>query len=368
MGLRIQTLIVKELLAVWRDPKGRFLLVAMPLIQLIIFVQAMTQEVRHAHIGVLDRDGGRYAADLIARFQGAHYTFAEVLPLGSVAEAEQALEAQRVVMVLHIGPTFSRDIAARRPTEVQFLLDGRKTNASQLLYGYSANIVAQFNAELLAGSPPATTEVLARVWFNPNLETSWSAVPGLVAVLSMTIGLMVTALSVARERELGTFEQLLVSPLSPLEIVIGKTAPALLVGLLQGSLSLAVAVSIYRVPFTGSVALLYAGLAVFLAAIIGVGLFISSLVSTQQQAILGAFMFMVPSVLLSGFATPIENMPGWLQTITRADPLRYFIVIVKGVFLKAMPAGEVLTQIAPMALIEFVTLAAAPWLFRRRAQ
>jgi ABC-2 type transport system permease protein len=177
---------------------------------------------------------------------------------------------------------------------------------------------------------------------------------------------MVTGLSVARERELGTFEQLLVSPLSPGEIIVGKTVPALLIGVVEASGMVLVGVLVFGVPFAGSVGMLYLGMVVYLAAVIGVGLFVSSVAKTQQQAILGAFVFMVPAMLLSGFASPIENMPDWLQTLTLANPIRHFMVIAKGVFLKDMPAGEVVGSVIPLVVIAVVTLTAASWLFRRR--
>ena len=209
---------------------------------------------------------------------------------------------------------------------------------------------------------------MARTWFNPNQTARWGTVPGLIGALTMLLGMVVTALSVARERELGTFEQLLVSPLRPVEILIGKAVPAFLIGVGEASLILAVAVFALGVPFVGSLPLLYAGMAVYIIAVIGVGLFISSLVGTQQQAILGAFTFFAPALLLSGFVTPVENMPWWLQTITYGDPMRYFTVISRGVFLKALPAAEVVQNLWPMALIALVTLTAATWLFGRRLE
>ena len=212
------------------------------------------------------------------------------------------------------------------------------------------------------------TCALPILWFNPNLEPTWSTVPGLVAILTTLMGVMVTALSVARERELGTFEQLLVSPLSPAEVIVGKTLPALLLGVAEASGMVLVGVLVFRVPLTGSLGLLYLAMVVYLAAVIGIGLFVSSLAKTQQQAILGAFVFMVPAMLLSGFASPVENMPDWLQTVTLANPIRHFMVIAKGVFLKAMPAAEVVRNLVPLVLIAAVTLSAASWLFRRRME
>jgi ABC-2 type transport system permease protein len=369
MWLRIRSLIVKELLAVWRDPKSRFILLGPPVIELVIFAYAATQEVRNVPLAVLNQDAGVYGRDLVARFEGSP-NFRSIRWLHSEAELAPAIDSRSVLIVLHIRQDFSREVAAGRPTTVQLILDGRSSNAAQLLAGYAEEIINRYNEELAQtrSVPPPASTVVARVWFNPNQDALWSTVPSLVAILVAVEGLMVTALSVARERELGTFEQLLVSPLSPFEIILGKTLPALLIGLGEGTLTVLVAALYFRVPLTGSVTLLYAGMLMYLFAVIGVGLFISSLSATQQQAILGTFAVMVPMVLLSGFASPVENMPDWLQAVTLANPVRHFIVIVKGVFLKAMPAGDLLHSLWPLALIAASTLTAANWLFRRRAE
>jgi ABC-2 type transport system permease protein len=191
-------------------------------------------------------------------------------------------------------------------------------------------------------------------------------VPGLVGTLTMTTVLMVMVMSVARERELGTFEQLLVSPLQPLEIMIGKAVPGLIIGFVLANCISAVVVFVFGIPLTGSLFVLYAGLLVFLLAIIGVGLFISSLVSTQQQAMLGAMVYMMPAMMLSGFTSPVQNIPEWLRPVAEANPLTHFLVIVRGVFLRDMPMALVAERIWPMLLIAAVTLTAASWLFRRR--
>ncbi|MFO0852355.1 MAG: ABC transporter permease [Gemmataceae bacterium] len=369
MILRVRSLAVKELLALVRDPRGRFILIVPPLVQMLVFTFATTQEVRDVPVAVLNKDSGIYARDLVARVEGSP-NFSRVVHLRADPEVAPAIDSRAVLMVVHIGPDFSRDVAAGRPAAVQLLLDGRRSNAAQLDAGYAGESVARYNAELAADrrGPPPPSEVVARVWFNPNLEPTWSTVPGLVAILTTTIGLMVTALSVARERELGTFEQLLVSPLSPAEIIAGKTLPALLVGVAEASGMVLVGTLVVGVPLTGSLGLLYLGMVVYLGAVIGVGLFVSSLAKTQQQAILGAFVFMVPAILLSGFASPVENMPDWLQTLTLANPVRHFMVIAKGVFLKDMPAAEVARNLLPLAVIAAVTLTAASWLFRRRME
>jgi ABC-2 type transport system permease protein len=369
MWLRIRSLILKELLAIWRDPKSRFIVLAPPLIELFIFAYAATQEVKNVAIAVLNQDSGIYARDLVARFEGSP-NFREVRHLSAEPDIARAIDSRGVVLVVQIREDFSRNLAAGRPATVQLILDGRSANAAQILAGYAEQIINRYNAEMAQtrSAPLPTTELAARVWFNPNLDALWSTVPALVAILVALEGLMITGLSVARERELGTFEQLLVSPLSPGEIIIGKTVPAFLIGIAEGTLMVTVAVFFFRIPLTGSVTLLYASMSVYLLAVIGVGLFISSLARTQQQAILGTFSFMVPMMLLSGFASPVENMPDWLQAVTMANPARHFIVIVKGVFLKAMPAEDVLNSLWPLVGIGLATLSASTWLFRRRAE
>jgi ABC-2 type transport system permease protein len=369
MWQRIASLIRKELLAVWRDRKSRMVLIGPPLLQLVVFSFAITQEVRNVDIAVLNQDLGLDSRDLVARFAASPY-FRSVRALRGTAEIGPALDARDVLAVVQIGADFSRGLAAGHAAPVQILLDGRRSNAAQIVQGYALAIVDSFNADLAErrGMQPPARRLVGRAWFNPNLESLWSTVPSLMVILTMLVGVIVTALSVARERELGTFEQLLVSPLRPIEILVGKTVPALIIGLAEGSAILLAAVLAFRVPFTGSLPLLYAGMVLYLAAVIGVGLFISSLVATQQQAVLGAFTFMAPAMLLSGFATPVENMPDWLQVLTLADPARFFLVIVKGVFLKDMPAAEVLQSLWPMLLIAAATLSGATWFFRRRLQ
>lgn len=364
---RIRALLVKELLAAVRDPRARFILIGPPIIQLLVFSFAATLEVKNVHIAVLNQDWGQESRELVERFAGAP-TFTSVTMLAGEPQVATALDTQNAIMVVRIGSDFSRDLAAGRPATVHLLLDGRRSNAAQIVAGYAQTIIQQFNADLSrqTRAPPAGSTLVSRAWFNPNFETLWNTVPAMVAVLTALIGLIVTALSIARERELGTFEQLLVSPLQPMEILIGKTIPAVLIGMAEGTVILAVGVLVLGVPFTGSLLLLYTAMLFYIAAIVGVGLLISSFANTQQQAILGAFVFMVPAITLSGFATPIANMPDWLQVATDANPVRFFLVVTKGLFLKDMPAALVFDNIWPMAVIAAVTLTAASWLFRRR--
>lgn len=364
---RIRALLIKELLAAVRDPRARFILIGPPIVQLLVFSFAATLEVKNVHIAVLDQDWGLQSRELVERFRGSP-TFTSVTVLKGEPQVTAAIDTQSAIMVVRIDAEFSRNLAVGRPATVHLLLDGRRSNAAQIVAGYAQTIIQQFNADLAqqVRAPPPGTALVSRAWFNPNFETLWNTVPAMVAVLTALIGLIVTALSIARERELGTFEQLLVSPLQPMEILIGKTVPAVLIGMGEGTIILAVGVFVLGVPFTGSLVLLYTAMLFYIAAIVGVGLFISSFANTQQQAILGAFVFMVPAITLSGFATPIANMPDWLQVATDANPVRYFLVVTKGLFLKDMPAPLVLDQVWPMAIIAAATLTAATWMFRRK--
>ncbi len=364
MGGPLRALLLKELLAVWADKRSRMVLIVPPLMQLLIFSFAATQEVRNVSLGVLNQDTGRAAHELVQRFAGST-TFRHIVPLHHVDALKEAVDSQQVLAALHIGPDFSRRLAAGRPVRVQLVLDGRKSTAAQAVQGYARRIVDGFVADVAPGRSDAAGPVV-RPWFNPNLTSLWFTVPGLLSILTMLVSLIVTALSVAREREMGTFDQLLVSPLTPAMILLGKALPALIIGTAEGTVILLAAVFAFGVPLTGALGLLYAAMVVYIAAVAGVGLFLSSLAATQQQAILGAFVFMTPAVLLSGFASPVENMPDWLQALSMANPLRHFLAIVHGVFLKDMPAETALALGWPMAVIALVTLTASAWLFRSR--
>ena len=366
---RLKALIVKELLAVLRDPKGRVILIVPPLLQLIVFSYAATLEVTNVDVIVLNRDAGRWGYELVQRIQGSP-TFRTVSLTASPDDLHQAINRQTAIAAIQIVPTFSRDIEAGQPTDVQIILDGRRSNASQIVSGYLNQIVSGLSAATPSGqrSGSGIVSVVPRNWFNPNLIYQWFMVPNLIGSIALLIGLIVTALSIARERELGTFDQLMVSPLRTHEILIGKLVPPMLIGLVHITLYILAAVVIFGIPLRGSILLLYGGAVFFMASIVGLGLFISALSTTQQQAILGAFLVLVPAMLLSGFATPIENMPGWLQPITYLNPLRYFLVIVRGVFLKDIPVLEVVSLTLPLALIAIATLGLAAWLFRARLE
>jgi ABC-2 type transport system permease protein len=364
---RILALVRKEFLALLKDPKSRVVLIVPPLIQLLVFGYAATFDLKDVPYAVYDEDRGSASRELLARFRGSA-SFREVAQIRSEGEIAPLVDARKVLVVIHFGPRFSADLQAGRPAALQVIIDGRNSNTAMLALNDLRSIVARFDdawseARGLRG-PPARLET--RAWFNPNLESRWFFIPGIIGMLTLVVTMLVTALTVAREREQGTFDQLLVTPLRPGEILVGKTVPGLVIGIVQATAILLVATLWFRVPFLGSLAAFYAGLALFLLSGVGVGLLISALSATQQQGLLGAFLFMVPAVILSGFATPIANMPRPVQILTYIDPLRYFLIILRKVFLEGAGFEILLDQFWPMALIGIGTLLVASWLFRHR--
>ncbi len=369
MWHRIVALIIKELIVVWRDKRSRLVLVVPPLIQLFIFSFAATLDVKNVPIGILNLDNGERGIELVQRFQGSPF-FSKIVFLKGVEQIAPFINTMEGIMVVMIDQQFSRNLDARKPADIMLILDGRRSNSAQIVAGYTSSIVNQYNDDFAryANIVQQNSILVPRNWFNPNLLYYWFNVPSLSGILTMLVGLILTSLSVAREKEIGTFDQLLVSPLSPFEILVGKTIPPIIIGVIEASVILAVGTMILQVPFRGSIPLFYVSAFVFVASIVGVGLFISSIAQTQQQAVLGSFVFMSPAIMLSGFATPIENMPTWLQPVTYAIPLRYFLVIARGLFLKDLPASIVWENVWPMAVIGCVTLVSAGLFFRRRLE
>ncbi len=367
MWQRILALVYKEFLALLKDPKSRMVLIVPPMIQLMVFGYAASFDLKAIPYAIYNEDRGAVSRDLEAAFTGAP-AFHRVAVLGSEGEIAPLVDARKVLVVVHIGPRFGADLLSGKTAPLQVIVDGRNSNTAMIALGYVRTLVDRFNRDWMAAhgqqGPPARLET--RAWFNPNLESRWFFIPGIVGMLTLVVTILVTALTVAREREQGTFDQLLVTPMRPGEILLGKAVPGFIIGIIQATVIMLIAVYWFRVPLLGSLPALYCGLALFLLSGVGAGLLISSLAVTQQQGLLGAFLFMVPAVILSGFATPIANMPAAVQTITLIDPLRYFLVILRKVFLEGAGFDVLMHQLWPMALIGAVSLALASWLFRHR--
>lgn len=364
---QIFALVIKELLAVLKDVKGRMVLIGPPIVQLLVFGYAATYDLNHVPFAVYNEDPSQPSRDLVARFVGAS-AFQEVANIHNDAEVAPLIDQRNALMVLHIDRRFSRHLLRGVPGQVQLILDGRNSNTALLVMGYANTIVTDFNTSWAARhgavKAPAMLDIRAR--FNENLESKWFIVPGIVALLTQVVTLLVTALSVAREREAGTFDQLLVTPMRPIEILLGKCIPGLIIGSVEATFIIIAGIFWFAVPMRGGLFALYLGLFLFLLSVIGIGLMVSSLSVTQQQALLGAFLFIVPSTLLSGFATPIANIPPLIQDITYLNPMRYFLIVVRGVFLEGSSTWSLAPQYWPMLAIGLATLTIAGWLFRRR--
>jgi ABC-2 type transport system permease protein len=365
---RLLAMIVKEMWAVLRDPQARLVLFVPPLMQLFIFTYATTLDVKNVDIGILDRSSGSHSVELVQRIAGSP-NFRRIERLATPKDLKAAIDNQKVIAALVIDEDFDRHLARGETATIGLVLDGRRSNAAQIVAGYVSAIAGGMGAELAPPQPRAAAGgSVVTNWYNPALDYIWFTLPSLVAIITSVAGLAITSQSVARERELGTFDQLMVSPLRIHEILIGKMVPPFIIGMINGSVYLVVAPLIFGVPFTGSLLLFWLSLGMYLLALIGIGMLVSAASQTQQQAFLGVFLVTTPLILLSGYASPIDNMPDWLQTITYLDPARYFLVIVQGLFLKAMPASAVFHQLWPLALIACVTLSASAWLFRARME
>lgn len=381
MPHRVLTLIIKELLMIMRSPESRMIVFVPVIMQIAIFPFAATLEVQNARIGIFSEDSGPYSLEITQRLAMSE-SFSRVLLLHDDPAMTRAVNDQRVLLAVRFPPDFSRRVLAGESAPVQIILDGRRSNAGQVAMNYVRSVLAQYQDELLRAAAPDSpdgaqgggpsgrglldAQLEFRNWYNPNLDYKWFVLPSLVALIT-TIGVMIfTALSVAREREQGTMDQLLVSPLSTGEIFVGKAVPAVIVAVLQGTMVLLGAIFFYRIPFAGSIWLFYANIFLYGLSLVGVGLLISAVCATQQQALIGVFLFLMPAIILSGYLTPVENMSESLQYLTLANPVRHFTEITKEIYLKNADFRVVWRSMWPMILITLVSTAVAYFFFRRK--
>ncbi len=362
----ISALIIKEFQIIWSDPRNRIMILLPPLLQLTIFAFTATFEVKNISMVIYDKDNSIISRSLSDKFQNTP-TVHTVYHVDNESDFKNLIDTQKVYLGLTIPPDFSRNLYAKRPATLQFILDGRKSNAAQIVMGYSTQIVNAFQYELNDISiPKPKITIDIRHWFNPNLNYQWFIIISLTGAIATIMMLAITALAVAQEKEQGTFDQIIVAPLSSTEILIGKTIPALLIALLDVSLMIGAGLLFFDLPLSGSFVSLYLSIIVFLISIAGIGLFISTLCQTQQQAILGVFAFFAPTFLLSGFVAPIENMPLFLQKLSIINPLTYFFNLMKGIFLKDISIPMIWENIIPLLIISIITLTFAGWFFNKR--
>jgi ABC-2 type transport system permease protein len=349
--LRVRRLVVKEIRQLLRDPMSKRMIFGAPIIQLLLFGYAVNTDVRNVSTFLVDHDRTAESRRLVDAFTASGY-FQVVGRSDDPKDLGNALDHGRAKVGLEIPPRFEADLAAGRAPAVQLVVDGANSNTATIAAGYASKIVQSMSARVAvrAGVPlPNTVELRTRAWFNPSLESRVYNVPAVIGVIVLLMSLLLTALAVVREREVGTLEQLLVSPLSATELILGKTIPVAGVAMVQLALVTAVALLWFDIPLRGSPVTLLLAAAMFIVAGLSFGLFISTISNTQQEAFLSMFLFLLPAIILSGFLYPVETMPAFFRVLTLANPLRHFLFVVRAIFLK----GSGLAELWP----EFVTLA-----------
>ncbi len=354
--VRLWQLLRKELLQLLRDPRSRRMLIIAPILQLLVFGYAVNTDVRHARTFLLDADQTAESRALVAALTSSAY-FDVTMRSDRPAELTRALDAGDVLIGVHIPRGFAADVARGRPTTVQLLVDGASANTANVALGYATQIIGRYGqrrgADITAraGAPASAGGVTfdVRVWYNPNLSSRDYNVPAVMGNIVMLMALLLTSLAVVRERELGTLEQLMVSPLRPMELMLGKTIPAALVAMFDVLLVTAVSLLWFRIPFEGSYFVLTVASLLFVLTGLGIGLLISTISKTQQEAFMSMFMFFLPAIMLGGLLFPVDNMPRWVQVLSYLDPIRHFLIVVRGIFLRGAGFGIVWPQLLWLA-------------------
>ncbi len=370
---RLYHMLVKEFIQVLRNPRMRAVIFIVPVVQVLIIGYAVNTDVRHVPLAVYDLDRTPSSRDLITRFEGSG-CFDVVRRLSSEQEIQAVLDSGVAKAVLRFNRGFSEDLKGGRTASVQLLLDGSDSNTASVVLSDASHIAADFNRAMLQErfartmglrleAEPVT--LVSRAWFNPNLDSRNFFVPGVLAMLVAVVSIILSAMAIVREREIGTMEQIMVTPIGRLEFILGKTIPFALIGLLDVALIALIAVFWFRVPLLGYPLMLFLGTGLYLLSTLGVGLFISTVSATQQQAMMTAFFFMLPAFMLSGFVYPIANMPEVVQWLTYLNPLRYYLVIIRGVFLKGLGLSVLWPHLLALAVLGTIMLSLAAGRFRK---
>ena len=360
--VQIAFLCRKEIFALLKDPANRLILLGPAFIQSMLFGYAATFDLQNVPYALLDQSRGAAAREFVTRLDGTG-VFEREATLTSENQIARVIDSRQVLVAITIPADFDERLARGADAQIQVILDGRNSSTAASAAGYLAAVAERYNRSV--GSAPPIT-VVRRAWFNPNLESRWQIMPAMIATLSMIQTLLLAALSVAREREQGTFDQLLVTPLTPMQILVGKALPSIGVGLVQSTIVLLIVRFWFGVPMSGSLWLLYLGLLGFTGAAVGIGMSLSAMARNMQQAMLYSFLIILPLTLLSGLLTPVRNMPEVLQLVTYLNPLRFAIDLVRRVYLEGAGLADVATDFIPMLAVGCVTLPLAAWLFRHR--
>jgi ABC-2 type transport system permease protein len=362
---RLKQMLIKEFIQVFRDKRTRFILFGPPVLQMLIFGYAATFEIRHVPVAVLDLDHTQESRELVSRFSSSPY-FQVRWHLTRREELIDVIDRGEAIVALQIHPGFSENLRKGQTAPLQVVVDATNSNTALIAAGYVNQIaqgfVEDFQSDRIGRISPYLVNHIPRVelqprpWYNVSLKSRWFFVPGVIGSLTLVLVTTLTAFAVVREREIGTLEQIMVTPIRPFEFILGKTVPFFLIGLLDVSLIGTVGTLWFRVPFRGSLLVLLAGAVLFLLCMLGAGLLISTVSATQQQAMVTAFFFIMPAVIFSGFGFPISTMPKWLQYLTYANPLRYFLTLLRGVYLKGIGFHILWPEMIAMAAIGSILL------------
>jgi ABC-2 type transport system permease protein len=375
MFRRIRHIIIKEFIQVWRDKKLRYFVIVPPLIQLLAYGYVVNFDIKHVATAIFDESRTMESRELIQRFTSTDW-FQVNYYLNSRQELLDLIDRGQITMALWIQWDFARQLRQGKTGHIQVILDATDSNAALIVSGYASTVIGDYSQEQLvsrfqrrgvgwAGKPGIPLSLEARAWFNPNLISRYSMVPGVIAMVVLLISLMLTALSVVREKEIGTLEQILVTPIRSIELMLGKSIPFVLICLGDVILVTLVGVLWFEVPFRGQIWVLLLGTVVFLFSSVGLGLLISTIAATQQQAMMAGNLVLTPAVMLCGLIFPIANMPPFFQYLTLLNPLRYFIVVVRGIFLKGAGIDLLWQEMAAMTVLGLIMLALAVLRFQK---
>jgi len=365
MLARLKQMLIKEFIQVFRDKRTRFVLFGPPIIQMLIFGYAATFEIRHVPTVVLDQDHSQASRELVSRFSSTPY-FDIVRQLTDQRQIPAVIDQGQATVALQINPGFAENLRKGQTAPLQVIVDGTNSNTALIAVGYLGQIAGTFAQDyqrdriyriaphLVERMPQVQLE--QRPWYNPDLRSQWFFVPGVMGSLTLVLVTTLTAFAVVREREIGTLEQIMVTPIRPFEFILGKTIPFFLIGLLDVTLIGVVGTFWFQVPFRGQIWVLFAGAILFILCMLGVGLLISTVSSTQQQAMVTAFFFIMPAITFSGFGFPISTMPQWLQYCTYLSPLRYFLVVLRGSYVKGVGMDILWPQMVAMAALGMTLL------------
>jgi len=369
---RSKAILIKEFKQIFRDPRMKTVIFVTPLIQILLFGYAANKDITYVPTAILDRDNTAESRELLRRFTYSKYFIPEHY-IFSEKEQNLVLNKGLVNTVIHIDRGFGRALTANKDATIQLAFDGTDSNTAMIVMGYANTIMSDYAYDLMKDTVAANGKVISvpsvdlrgRAWFNGNLISRNYYLPGVIAIIVTMMSLLLTAMAIVKEKEIGTMEQLIVSPLKPLELIVGKLLPFAIISLVQITLITILGILWFHIPFRGSLPLFLLSTCIYLFTTLGIGLFISTISSTQQEAMMSVFLFFMPTVLLSGFAYPIANMPQVIQWFTFANPLRYFMVVVRSIFLKGVGIDILWAQLIPLLIMGILVISFSALKFRK---